>query len=628
MSSADPGVWQASPPLHGTLVLVRPARFAAVLVCAAIAGGSGCSEPALEADESAVVCPVDDPDCDRIDEPCVMDETPAADLEPGSSPMGLGGPLTGGGKHQIWPKGRVPYKVGSTVNSTTKSRLLSAMKEWETKTKSVVRFEAATSADKAHVLVSEGSPRVAFVGYRAGTVSNLYLRDSEYLTVTRHELGHVLGLEHEHRRKDRANQIQVISSNIVNTSLCKYQFALCTDCALLDKYTVKSVMHYRSTRDLTSCRVGGKAVLLTKSGALINHEWLIATGDIESIYELYGSPVTGSGGSGGTGGSKDAGLTGGTGGTADAGRATRHRKAARRAALQEWPEPRVREQARAMTASTNLVGRAHLLWMARLAAGPAAVRAPGSSPTTRAVAVVARFPSDLQVGGGCWYWAQRSGSCDPSGAAAADSLRQRAIDLGHRRVHALGEDLGGLSHRQIELEVRALGGRQLDHQLVELAPGQTQGLERGSFELFGLARESVGAGADQPAQRVELHAAHARAAHVVVDPRLVGVGRELLEHARHHAAVLLNFPLRVAVDAQLEEVLQVVQIDLPVPLGIGRERQVDARELPRHLLVGHPLVGRLREAAGSRSSARWLRRICSAGTLWPLRPWLFCTLCV
>ena len=316
MSSADPGVWQASPPLHGTLVLVRPARFAAVLVCAAIAGGSGCSERALEADESAVVCPVDDPDCDRIDEPCVMDETPAADLEPGSSPMGLGGPLTGGGKHQIWPKGRVPYKVGSTVNSTTKSRLLSAMKEWETKTKSVVRFEAATSADKAHVLVSEGSPRVAFVGYRAGTVSNLYLRDSEYLTVTRHELGHVLGLEHEHRRKDRANQIQVISSNIVNTSLCKYQFALCTDCALLDKYTVKSVMHYRSTRDLTSCRVGGKAVLLTKSGALINHEWLIATGDIESIYELYGSPDTGSGG---TGGSKDAGLTGGTGGTADAG---------------------------------------------------------------------------------------------------------------------------------------------------------------------------------------------------------------------------------------------------------------------------------------------------------------------
>lgn len=284
---------------------------------------AGCAAEAPEpaADEGSV-CPADDPDCDRIDEPCVTEETEESAL-PGSSPLGLGGPLTSTGKHRIWPKGRVPYKIGSSVGATTKSRLLSAMKEWQTKTAQRVRFEPATSADTAYVLVSEGSPRVEFVGYKAGTVSKLYLRDPEYLTVTRHELGHVLGLEHEHRRKDRGSYIQVLSGNIVDTPNCKYQFALCSDCAPLVKYNTKSVMHYRTYRDLSSCRVGGKAVLLTKAGGSIDHEWVLTTGDLDAIDELYGPPpTTGSGGSGGSGsadaGSADAGEAEASGGSAGA----------------------------------------------------------------------------------------------------------------------------------------------------------------------------------------------------------------------------------------------------------------------------------------------------------------------
>jgi len=285
----------------------RSYAWALWLAGATLASCSG-SAPETTADEGSV-CPPDEPDCDRIDEPCVMEESDPSG--PGSSPMGLGSPLTSTGKHPIWPKGRVPYKISSSVGSTTKSRLLSAMKEWQTKTAQRVRFEPATSTDKAYVLVSEGSPRVSFVGYKAGTVSNLYLRDPEYLTVTRHELGHVLGLEHEMRRKDRSSYIQVISSNIVNTTNCKYQFALCSDCAPLVKYNVKSVMHYRTYRDLSSCRVGGKAVLLTKSGGVIDHEWVLTTGDLDAIDELYGPPpTTGTGGTGGSDAGKlDAGAT-------------------------------------------------------------------------------------------------------------------------------------------------------------------------------------------------------------------------------------------------------------------------------------------------------------------------------
>jgi len=41
----------------------------------------------------------------------------------------------------------------------------------------------------------------------------------------------------------------VITSNIVDTTSCKNQFALCSDCSLLGTYNVSSVMHYRTYRD-------------------------------------------------------------------------------------------------------------------------------------------------------------------------------------------------------------------------------------------------------------------------------------------------------------------------------------------------------------------------------------------
>src|SRR5262245_34059435 len=46
--------------------------------------------------------------------------------------------------------------------------------------------------------------------------------------------------------------------------------------------------------------------------------------------------------------------------------------------------------------------------------------------------------------------------------------------------------------------------------------------------------------------------------------------------------VRANFPLGMRIHAQMEEVEQIVQINLPVRLGICRERQILARLLARH----------------------------------------------
>jgi hypothetical protein len=239
----------------------------------------------LDDDEMAAapVCPPDEPECDALHEADVELED-----EPEAATYGLTDPKTASGSFRAWPGGRIPYRFATgsnAINATTRDRLSQGMTNWEKLTEGRIKFRAATSSDTAYVLVKRGSTRVSpFVGYRAGRVQELYLRDNEYLTVIKHELGHVLGFHHEQRRTDRGNHIQVRTANIVDSAHCRYQFSKCTDCERLGPYDRTSVMHYR-THDLSGCRTG--PVLLKLDGTTISHTWKISPRDLDAVAAMY-----------------------------------------------------------------------------------------------------------------------------------------------------------------------------------------------------------------------------------------------------------------------------------------------------------------------------------------------------
>src|SRR5687767_11734196 len=182
-------------------------------------------------DSDRPVCPAEEPDCDRLVEPDAEDEWLDVEYralahDNDAVTYGLADPLTSNGKYRTWPNGRIPYRYARDsagniyVNSTTRTRLSQAMTNWEALTEGRIKFRPKLATDTAYVIIRQGSPRVSpFVGYRAGQVQNLYLRDSEYITVIKHELGHVVGLHHEQRRSDRLNYIQVRTANIVNSEI-------------------------------------------------------------------------------------------------------------------------------------------------------------------------------------------------------------------------------------------------------------------------------------------------------------------------------------------------------------------------------------------------------------------------
>jgi hypothetical protein len=235
-------------------------------------------------------CPAGDPQCDRLPGPDLPDE---GDEGVESALFGLSDPLTASGKYRVWPSGRIPYKFAVNtsgnyeVNSTTRDRVRQAMTNYETLTEGRIRFRAKTSSDTAYVVIREGSPRVSpHVGYRSGQKQYMYLRDSEYITVIKHELGHVVGLHHEHKRSDRTSSIQVRTGNIVDSSNCRYQFSVCSDCRKVGSYNKTSVMHYR-TSELSDCRTG--PVLLNLNDSWIDHYWQLNSKDLSAIATMYGS---------------------------------------------------------------------------------------------------------------------------------------------------------------------------------------------------------------------------------------------------------------------------------------------------------------------------------------------------
>ncbi|MDX1980005.1 MAG: M12 family metallopeptidase [Bryobacteraceae bacterium] len=192
----------------------------------------------------------------------------------------------------LWPGGVVPYLIDSNVPNQT--RISDAINHWNTQLSGHLRIIPRTNESYYLRFVKPASAGTcsSYAGnYRmAGQPVNI----GDYCSTgnTIHEIGHAIGLFHEHTRADRDAHVRILTQNIQSAS--SYNFNLVPGAALPTSYDHGSIMHYGAYAFSSN---GLPTIETVPAGIPIGQRSGLSAGDIAGVKAMY--PASSSSGVGG-----------------------------------------------------------------------------------------------------------------------------------------------------------------------------------------------------------------------------------------------------------------------------------------------------------------------------------------
>ena len=132
-----------------------------------------------------------------------------------------------------WPNGRIPYVIDESLRADS-AVITRVMHRWENGTP--IRFTPRLATDSAYVQVRAGDCTT----YDRGATT-VVEADSACVG---HELGHAIGLRHEHQRSDRDRYVTIRKPTWYWRHTPQYSI---NDLPLCRPYDLGSIMHYGIT---------------------------------------------------------------------------------------------------------------------------------------------------------------------------------------------------------------------------------------------------------------------------------------------------------------------------------------------------------------------------------------------
>jgi len=182
-----------------------------------------------------------------------------------------------------WTNGVIPYQFGPHITETERAMANQAIDHWNEQTSvTFVAMNDQNRYDFENYLTFESSYGCAsYVGMRGGEQS-LWISEGCDVGNVIHELGHVVGLFHEHTRSDRDNHIAIDWNNIAPGKEFNFD-VLNAGTELLGDYDYASIMHYGED----SFSANGGKTIQSLTGEPIGQRIALSDKDIESVNRLY-----------------------------------------------------------------------------------------------------------------------------------------------------------------------------------------------------------------------------------------------------------------------------------------------------------------------------------------------------
>ena len=199
---------------------------------------------------------------------------------------------------QRWPNGVMYYEIDhKTITPEIMSNIKEAMNMWSSRT--CITFVPRQS-EEAYVYITSGGKGTGcysnHVGYK-GHKQDINIEDPGCTMkgTIAHELGHNLGLWHEHTRPDRDDYVVVNENNVKSEDIVNFVKRKVGTVNLqgLD-YDFDSIMHYRSnafTKNGKDTIVVKDTVTFEKEGSpSMGQRDHLSAGDVATINRLYKCP--------------------------------------------------------------------------------------------------------------------------------------------------------------------------------------------------------------------------------------------------------------------------------------------------------------------------------------------------